>query len=235
MVRRDHGQKPLRGGGDGGGSNPWSSSIPDFSITTCARSLPETGRALLDWATGVGDGTAAARAGGGEVSDVVALFPTPGAGVFAGLGVFSCCRADFDPAVFLVLPVVSFSGDFFFALFGFGVAVWRRFDFGEALCSGVSRGVADPVASSRSSECFGFFADLLVGRFALGVGDLFGLGEEAECVSVVSDSSPRFFCSSLTCARTRPVAIAPTASAVANQMRKRATATERNRARHAIN
>ena len=23
-----------RGGGDGGGSNPWSSSIPDFSITT---------------------------------------------------------------------------------------------------------------------------------------------------------------------------------------------------------
>ena len=234
MERRDHGQKPLRGGGDGAGSNPWSSSIPDFSITTCARSLPETGRALFDWDTGVGDGTAAARAGGGEGSDVVPLSATPGAGVF-GFGVFSCCRADFDPAVFLVLPVVSFSGDFFFALFGFGVAVWRRFDFGEALCSGVSRGVADAVVSARSSECFGFFADLLVGRFALGVGDLFGLGEEAECVSVVPDSSPRFFCSSVTCARRRPVAIAPTASAVANQMRKRATATERNRARHAIN
>jgi hypothetical protein len=39
----------------------------------------------------------------------------------------------------------------------------------------------------------------------------------------------------LTCPRTRLPAIAPSATAVASQRRKRDTATERNRARDAIN
>jgi len=185
------------------------------------------------------------------------------------------------------------------------VGVWCRFDFGEALDSGVSRGVADGVVSSvspdslanfvlrpRGDSCgtddslasrtdfsfagfsglgvgdfFGlgersapfrdsslanfalgmavdassgvaearcFFADLLPPPFASGVGDFFGLGDEA-LVSLDFDSSRRLFCSSLTCAQRRPVMIAPTANAVASQMRKRTTATERNRARDAIN
>jgi len=44
-----------------------------------------------------------------------------------------------DFPAFLVLRETSFSWDFFD--FGFGVGVWRRFDFDEALGSGVSRGV----------------------------------------------------------------------------------------------
>ena len=198
--------------------------------------MPETGRALFDSDVGVGVGTPIARAGGGELSDALAPSATPGAGVFLGFAVFSSCGADFDPADFLVLPVVSFSRDFFFTLFGLGVGLWRRFALGEELGSGVSRGVADAVVSSLSSECFGLFADLLLVSFGRGVGDFFGFGEEAECVSVVSESWSRLFCcSSVTCARRKPVAIAPTASAVATQMRKRATAMERNRAVDAIN
>src|SRR5207249_7859068 len=80
-----------------------------------------------------------------------------------------------------------------------------------------------------------FFAELPVARFAAGLGVFFGFGEDAARDSLVSDLSPRFCCSSVTCARRRPVMIAPTASAVASQMRKRTTATERNRARGAIN
>ena len=147
--------------------------------------------------------------------------------------------------------------DFFFAAFGLGVGVCPRFDFDDALDSGVSRGVGDATGSSSSpdfsllvlrsalglgdflgvteaSEARCLFADLLVAVFALGVGDFFGLGDEA-LILFDSDSSRRLFCSSLTCARTRPVTIAPRASAVASQMRKRTTATERNRARDAIN
>ena len=177
---------------------------------------------------------ATACGGGGEASNAAARSASAGcAGVFPGFGFSSSFRADSELPVFLAFFAVSFSCDFFFA--GFGVGVCRRFDLGEAVGSGVSRGVADGVVSSVSSDFFSFFADLPVARFAGGLGVFFGFGEDAACDSLVSDLSPRFCCSSLTCARRRPVMIAPTASAVASQMRKRTTATERNRARGAIN
>jgi hypothetical protein len=278
--RRDHGQKPRGGGGDGGGSKPWSSSTPDFSITTCARSPAGTGRAAFDWGAGVGVGTATARGGGVELSVDAPRSSARAAGVFCGFGVSSSSRACFAFSAFFDLRAVCFPGDFF-AAFGLGVGVWRRFDFDDALGSGVSRGVGDATGSSSSldfslvalrsapglGDFFGvteasaslpdlsfasfalgiavgalsgvaevrcFLADLLVAVFALGVGDFFGLADEA-LVSIDSDSSRRLFCSSLTCALRRPVMIAPTASAVASQMRERTTATERNRARDAIN
>jgi hypothetical protein len=273
---RDHGQKPnLRGGGDGGGSNPWSSSTLDFSITTCARSPAGRERAIFGWGAVVGVGTATARGGEGETSDDAPRSSARGAGVFAGFGVSSSSRASLGFPFVLDFPAVSFSRDFFLAAFGLGVGVWRRFDFGEALGSGVSRGVGDGFVSSASADSFAgrgvgdflglgeasvffrdsslanlargiavdassgvaeacFFADLLFAPFPLGVGDFFGLGVEV-LVSLDFDSLRRLFCSSLTCARRMPVTIAPTASAVASQMRKRTTATERNRARDAIN
>jgi hypothetical protein len=92
--------------------------------------------------------------------------------------------------------------------------------------------MAVDVSSGVAEACF--FADLLLAPFPLGVGDFFGLGDEV-LASLDSDSSWRLFCSSLTCARRMPVMTAPTAKAVASQMRKRTTATERNRARDAIN
>ena len=183
-------------------------------------------------------GVAAATAcgGGGEASNAAARSASGGcAGVFPGFGVSSSFRADSDLPVFLAFFAVSFSCDFFFAAFGFGVGVCRRFDFGEVVGSGVSRGVADGVVSSVSSDFFPFFADLAVARFAAGLGVFFGFGEDAVRDSLVSDLSPRSCCSSVTCAQRRPVMIAPTASAVASQMRKRTTATERNRARGTIN
>jgi hypothetical protein len=73
------------------------------------------------------------------------------AGVFRGFAVSSSFRADFDFAVFFVLADVSFSRDFF-AAFGLGVGVWRPFDFGETLGSGVSRGVGAGVAPSSPSD-----------------------------------------------------------------------------------
>jgi hypothetical protein len=184
----------------------------------------------------VGVAAAIACGGGGEASIAAARSASPGcAGVFPGFGVSSSFRADSDLPVFSVSFAVSFSCDFFFAAFGFGVGVWRRFDLGEVVGSGVSRGVADGVFSSVSSDFFPFLADLPVARFAAGLGVFFGFGEDAGRDSLVSDLSPRFCCSSVTCARRRPVMIAPRASAVASQMRKRTTATERNRARGAIN
>jgi hypothetical protein len=182
----------------------------------------------------VGVATAIARSGEGEASNTAARSASGGcAGVFRGFGVSSSFRADSDLPVFLAFSAVSFSCDFFFAAFGFGVC--RRFDLAEVVGSGVSRGVADDVVSSVSPDFFPFFADLLVARFAEGLGVFFGFGEDAAGDSLVSDLSRRFSCSSLTCARRRPVMIAPTASAVASQMRKRTTATEGNRARGAIN
>jgi len=130
---------------------------------------------------------------------------------------------------------VCFPPDFFFAAFGLGVGVWRRFDFGEALSSGVSLGLGDGVVSSVRTDFFAFFVDLPLERFDAGVGDFLGLGDDAAGDSLRSVSLRRLCCSSLTCARRRPVMIAPRASAVASQMRKRTTATERNRARDAIN
>ena len=274
--RRDHGQKPRRGGGDGGGSKPWSSSTPDFSITTCARSPAGTPRPAFDWGAGVGVGTATARGGGVELSVDASRSSVRVAGVFCGFGASSSSRACFAFSAFFDFRAASFSEDFFFAAaFGLGVGVWRRFDFDDALGSGVSRGVGDTTGSSSSADfsllalcsapavtgasaslpdlSFASFAlgiavgalsgvaeprcflvDLLVVVFAFGVGDFFGLGVAA-LVSIDCDSSRRLFCSSLSCALRRPVMIAPTASAVANQMRKRTTATKRNRARGAIN
>jgi len=187
VTGRLHGQKPRRGGGDGGGSNPWSSSIPDFSITTRAWPPAEPARAGLGCGEGAGVGTASARRGVAVGSYAARSSSTCGVGVFRGLGVSSLC-ADFDFALF-------FASDFFLAVFGFGVGVGCRFPFG--------------------------------------VGDFFGFGVDAECVSVSSDWSRRF--PSLTWAQRRPATNAPNASAVASQMRNRTTATERNRARDAIN
>ena len=250
--RRDHGQKPRRGGGEGGGSKPWSSSTPDFSITTCARSPPGTGRPAFDWGAGIGVGAATARGGGVELSLDASRSSARDTGVFCGFGVSSSSRACFAFSDFFDFRAVSFSDDFFFDAFGLGVGVWRRFDLDDPPGSGVLRGVDDAIASSSSlsfaslargiavgalsgvveARCFP--VDLAVAVFALGGGDFFGLGNEA-LVSIDSDSSGRLFCSSLTCALRRPVMIAPTASAVASQMRKRTTAKERNRPRDVIN
>jgi hypothetical protein len=270
-------------------------------MTTCARSPAGRGRTIFDGGAGVGVGTATARSGEDETSGDGPCSSARGAGVFAGLGVSCSSRANLAFLAVLDFPAVSFSRDFFFAAFGLGVGVWRRFDFGDAVGSGVSRGVDDGFVSSASADscadfalrvrgdssgpgdslvfaadfsfapspgfgvrdflglgegfldsslanlAFGiavdapsgvaeacFFADLLFAPFPLGVGDFFGFGDEA-LASLDSDSLRPLFCSSLTCARRMPVMIAPTAKAVASQMRKRTTATERNRARDAIN
>ena len=168
----------------------------------------------------MGVATAIARGGEGEASNTAARSASDGsAGVFRGFGVSSSFRADSDLPVFLAFFAVSFSCDLFFATFGLGIGVCRRFDLGEVVGSGVSRGVADGVVSSVSSDFFSFFADLAVARFAAGLGVFFGFGDDAGRDSLVSDLLPRFCCSSVTCARRRPVTIAPTASAVASQMR----------------
>jgi hypothetical protein len=125
--------------------------------------------------------------------------------------------------VFPDLRAVSFSCDFFFADFGLGVGVWCRFDFVEALGSGVSRGVGSGVSSASADfsdslptsfargialgvfsgvadgRCF--FFDLLVALFAEGLGDFFGFGEGVASVSLRAASSRELFCPSLTCAQ----------------------------------
>jgi hypothetical protein len=63
------------------------------------------------------------------VSDAARAFSICAAGVFPGLGV-SSFRADFDFELFFDLSDVFFVPDFVFAVFGFGVGVWRRFVFG---------------------------------------------------------------------------------------------------------
>src|SRR5436189_2612 len=67
---------------------------------------------------------------------------------------------------------------------------------------------------------------------ATGFGDFFGVGDGDARLScwLFSGSSPGFSSSLLTCPRRRLPAIAPSATAVASQRRKRDTATERNRA-----
>ena len=90
-------------------------------------------------------------------------------------------------------------------------------------------------AFSGVAEARCFFSDLFLDAFAIGLGDFFGFGDGETCVAICSDSLRRLFSSSLTCAWRRVPAIAPEASAVASQMRKRTTATERNRARDTIN
>jgi hypothetical protein len=142
-----------------------------------------------------------------------------------------------------------------FAAFGLGIGVGDFFLFGEesvSVCDssfanfawGIAVGafpeVADPPASLREASRAGarcFFPDFSLDAFAIGLGDFFGFGDDAGCVSIRSDSSALggLFSSSPTCARRRLPTIAPEASAVVSQMRKRTTATERNRARDAIN
>jgi hypothetical protein len=108
---------------------------------------------------------------------------------------------------------VSFC-DSSFANFAWGIAVGTFSEVAEAWC---------------------FFADLFLDALAAGLGDFLGFGVAEEWVSICSESSRGLFFSSPTWARRRVPTIAPEASAVASQMRKRSTATERNRARDAIN
>jgi hypothetical protein len=141
--------------------------------------------------------------------------------------------------------------------FGFGVSSSSSPDPFVLLLSGDSFGVTDASISlfdsSVASLAFGiglgdflgvgeglrFFFALLVAALALasGFGDFFGVGDEEARVScwLFPDSSPGFSSSSLTCPRRRLPAIALSANAVASQRRKRTTATDRNRARDAIN
>ena len=88
-------------------------------------------------------------------------------------------------------------------------------------------------------EALRFFFDLFPAALVLaaGFGDFFGVGVGEARVScwLFPDSSPDFSSSLLTCPRRRLPAIAPSATAVASQRRNRDTATERNRARDAIN
>src|SRR5262249_26034158 len=85
------------------------------------------------------------------------------------------------------------------------------------------------------TDFFAFFGALVLARLVAGLGDFLGLAGDAVGDALRSVSLRRLCCSSLSCARRKPVIIAPRASAVASQMRKRTTATERNRARDAIN
>jgi hypothetical protein len=103
--------------------------MPDFSITTCACPPAASARAALGCGEGVGVGRAIARGGGAGLSDAPRASSTCGVGVFRGSDVFSFC-ADFDFELFFVFSTVLFALDLFFALFGFGVGVWRRFVFG---------------------------------------------------------------------------------------------------------
>jgi hypothetical protein len=308
----DHGQKPLRGGADGGGSRPCSSSTPDFSITTCARSSTGPARGILDGGDAVGVGTATACGGGGVgLTDRAVVSSGGGVGVFSGFGVSSSFEVPFPFAAFLCSEGSFFFRVFFFADFGFGVGLADFFDFFEAAVgSGVSLGFGFGAASSFSPDFFAkfdlggrgdspangeapisfaelsvpkvfgvglgdsfavadvplfsidssvarfafriggddssgvpeascFFFDLFAAAlaFAIGLGDFFGAGDEAACVSCcpVSDSSRWLFSLSLTWARRRLPAIAPNASAVASQRRKRTTAAERIRVRDVIN
>ena len=147
---------------------------------------------------GVGTTTARGEGGAGFSGGAARSSSGRGVGVFLGFGVSSSSRASLD--VFLVLRAVSL--DFFLADFGLGVGVWCRFDFGEALDFGVSRGVGFGVFSSSltnfalgmavavssgvaDARCF--FVDLLVALLAAGLGDFLGFGEGVGCVSPGSD------------------------------------------------
>jgi hypothetical protein len=92
---------------------------------------------------------------------------------------------------------------------------------------------------SGVGDALRFFLDLLPAALVLATvfGDFFGVGDEEARVScwLFPDSSPDFSSSLLTCPRRRVPAIAPSATAVASQRRKRTTAADRNRARDAIN
>ncbi len=125
-------------------------------------------------------------------------------GVFSGFDVSSSFRADLDFPAFFVLRETSL--DFFD--FGLGVGVWCRFDFSEALGSGVSRGVGLGVASASSSD-FGFAlrargdsrasalsppVDSSFAVFALGIGDGDFFSFEEEFVFFCASSFANLAC-----------------------------------------
>jgi hypothetical protein len=109
-----------------------------------------------------------------------------------------------------------FSRDSSFANFAWGIAVGAFSGVAEAWC---------------------FFPDLSLYVFATGLGDFFGFGDGEECASICWDSSALegLFSSPSTCAQRRLPRITPETNAVVSQTRKGTTATERNRARDAIN
>lgn len=74
---------------------------------------------------------AIARGAGVALSAAMRASSTCVPGVFRGLGV-SSSSADVDLSPLLVFSAVPFVPDFFFAVFDFGVGVWRRFTFGVA-------------------------------------------------------------------------------------------------------
>jgi hypothetical protein len=130
-----------------------------------------------------------------------------------GLGVASSSSSDFGFAL-RTRTDSSASCDSSFANFAWGIAVGAFSGVAEALC---------------------FFADLSLDAFATGLGDFFGFGDGEECASLCSDSSCRLFSSASTCAQRSLPRITPETNAVVSQRRKGTTATERNRAREAIN
>jgi hypothetical protein len=129
------------------------------------------------------------------------------------------------------------------AAFALGTGVGDFFPFGEE--SGFS---CDPPlanfawgiavgAFSGVTEALCFFPDLFFDAFATGLGDFFGFGDGEECASLCSNSSALggLFSSPSTCAQRKLPRITPETNAVVSQRRKGTTATERNRARDAIN
>ena len=165
--------------------------------------------------------------------------PCSGVSRGVGSGVASSSSSDFGfalrargdscaPPDSLSSLVDSIFADLSFANFAWGIAV------------GTFSEVADPPASLCEPLRAGalcFFPDLSFDAFATGVGDFFGFGDSEECAPICSDSSclgGRSFSSS-TCAESRLPRITPETNAVVSQRRKGTTATERNRARDAIN
>jgi hypothetical protein len=130
-----------------------------------------------------------------------------------------------------------------FAAFVLGTGVGDFFSFGDGsvfFCDSSFANFAWGIAVGAFSgvpEAWCFFPDLPLDAFATGLGDFFGFGDGEECASMCSDSSALggLFSSPSTCAQRRLPRITPETNAVVSQTRKGTTATERNRARDAIN
>jgi hypothetical protein len=182
----------------------------------------------------------------------------PGSGVSGGVGrgVASSSSSDFGFALRaggLSCDSLSSLVGSSFAAFAFGIGAGNFLSFEEGfgfscpsafanfawgIAVGAFSGVADPPAPVCEALPAGvrcFFSDLFFDAFATGLGDFFCFGDGEECFSVRSDSSRRLSSWSPTCAQRRLPMITPETSPVVSQMRKRTTATERNRARDAIN
>jgi hypothetical protein len=160
--------------------------MPDFSITTCARSSAGAARGTFARGDTSGVGTAIARGGAGvDSSDGAGDFSEGGVGVFSGSGVSFSFLVAFAFAAFLPPDDALFFCDFFLT-FRFGVGVGDFFDFFvAAVGSGPAVAGLDfgfGVASSSSSDSF---AD-----FDLGAGDSSGVGDAS--VSLVAFSVASF-------------------------------------------